>query len=243
MPQPTDVPEPGLDVASLLLGCGCLAILAGLAWATMALPEATAPLARLAAERLPETDLGNPVNAVLLNFRGFDTLLETMVLVLALAGVRGLAPGSRWRGAGANFRSEVPAEPQLIVLLKILVPLALLTAVYLLWVGADEPGGAFQSGTILAAIGILLVSSRIQAPPRHDGMWLHAAIAVGPLLFAGIGIALAGFGGTFLTFPLAVAKPLIVLIETGIAVSVAATLILLASGLPAFPAGDAARSR
>ena len=46
----------------------------------------------LIAGALDVSGVSHPVTAVLLNFRGYDTLLELVVLLIALAGVRCLAP-------------------------------------------------------------------------------------------------------------------------------------------------------
>jgi multisubunit Na+/H+ antiporter MnhB subunit len=46
---------------------------------------------------LDEAGVGQPVTAVLLNLRGYDTLLELVVMLLAALGVRVLAGGCRWR--------------------------------------------------------------------------------------------------------------------------------------------------
>ena len=91
-------------------------------------------------DNLPLSGVDNPVTAVLLNFRGYDTLLEMCVLFSALLGSLILT------------ESKIPYSPtpnwvmQLLVL--ILVPVLLLVAGYLLWAGADHPGGAFQSGAV-----------------------------------------------------------------------------------------------
>ena len=72
---------------------------AGLA-ALVLLPAGPAPtLAPAAAAHLPELDVGNPVTAVLLAYRALDTLLEKVVLLLALVGVWSLAPDRFWGGA------------------------------------------------------------------------------------------------------------------------------------------------
>lgn len=44
-------------------------------------------LAELALERVPESGVSNPVTAVLLNFRSYDTLLELAVLLAAILGI------------------------------------------------------------------------------------------------------------------------------------------------------------
>lgn len=230
--RPVDPPEPRFGPVEALTGGACLALFGLLAWAALALPTAPVGLGEAVAERLPESGLGNAVNAVLLNFRAFDTLLEKAVLLLALVGLWALAPGVPWRVPPGNFLTEAPPEPQLVLLLKVLVPLSLLAALYLLWLGADAPGGAFQAGTVIAAVAILLVLGRILPSSSHGGAWPRVGAMAGFLLFAGIGLACLPLGRAFLDFPPAIAKPLILAIEAGITLSVAVTLFLLAGGLP-----------
>lgn len=230
--RPADPPEPRFGPAEAMVAGGCLALFGLLAWAALALPPAAGGLGGAVAERLPESGLGNPVNAVLLNFRAFDTLLEKAVLLLALVGLWALAPGVAWRVPPGNFLTTAPPEPQLLLLLKVLVPLALLAALHLFWLGAEAPGGAFQAGTLIAAVGILLVLGRVLPSPSHGGAWMRGAAASGFLLFAAIGLACLPVGRGFLDLPPAAAKPLILTIEAGITLSVAVTLLLLASGLP-----------
>jgi hypothetical protein len=68
-----------------------------------------------------QTDLGNPVAGVLFVYRSLDTLLEKVVLLLALLGVRSLAPDSVWGGipgqrvyAQPNSTLTFLAHPRLI---------------------------------------------------------------------------------------------------------------------------------
>jgi multisubunit Na+/H+ antiporter MnhB subunit len=39
----------------------------------------------------------------------------------------------------------------------LLPPVGIVAGVYILWVGADHPGGGFQGGTILAAMWLLVM--------------------------------------------------------------------------------------
>ena len=59
-------------------------------------------------QHLPETGLGNPVTAVLIAYRAFDTMLEKVVLVLAVVGVWSLAADRYWGGAPGEARAERP---------------------------------------------------------------------------------------------------------------------------------------
>jgi multisubunit Na+/H+ antiporter MnhB subunit len=62
-------------------------VAAALAAAVLFLPDPAPTLAPAAAENAGATGLGNPVTNVLMAFRAMDTLLEKIVLLLALVGV------------------------------------------------------------------------------------------------------------------------------------------------------------
>ena len=95
--EPTAAP-PGklLRLAAAVL---CATVSAGLAASFFMPPDPAPTLAPAAAASLPATGLGNPVTAVLLAFRAFDTFLEKVVLLLALVGVWSLAADRDWGGA------------------------------------------------------------------------------------------------------------------------------------------------
>ena len=63
-----------------------------LALCVLALPEPAPTLAPRVVENLAATGVGNPITGILLTFRALDTLLEAIVLVIALIGVWSLAP-------------------------------------------------------------------------------------------------------------------------------------------------------
>lgn len=233
MRRSIDCPEPAAGRGGALIGAGVAALFLALAAAVAQLPAAASPLAAAVAARLAETGLGNPVNAVLLNIRGFDTLLETSILTLALAGLWALSPDEGWGGPPANFATIDPPEAALSVLLRILVPLGAMTAVYLLLLGAQAPGGAFQSGTILASIAILLVLARAMPAPAPSSLAMRCGAAIGFLAFAAAGFLSLLQGRPFLAFLPETAKAFVLGIEVVLTVSIAVSLFLLASGLPA----------
>ena len=78
-----------------------------LSWALLELPATPTRLAQQAHGSLDQSGVSNPVTAVLLNYRGYDTLLEVAVLLLAIVAVwslrstptaRGCLPGRRLAG-------------------------------------------------------------------------------------------------------------------------------------------------
>mgnify|MGYP000981139239 CR=1 FL=1 len=63
--------------------------------------------------------------------------------LLALLGVWSLAPDQLWGGV-AGLRVSQRPYGTLTLLAKTLPPIGILIAIYMCWVGATEPGGAFQ---------------------------------------------------------------------------------------------------
>lgn len=215
-------------VASLL----CAAVAAGLGAVVLALPEPAPTLAPEAARRLPETGLGNPVTAVLLAYRAIDTLLEKVVLLVGLLGVWSLAPDGLWGGRPGRA-PEGPRDEALVLLARVLIPIGVVTGVYLVWTSADHPGGAFPGSTILAAMWVLARMAGLVDAPAVASRRLRLALAAGPLAFFAVGFAGFAWAGAFLAYPEGWAKPLILAIEVPMTLSVAATLALLVEGPPA----------
>lgn len=192
--------------------------LAGLAGAAML--ELGAQPVRLAAQvaaHMDRSGVAHPVTAVLLNFRGYDTLLEIAVLLIALIGLLAVAP-----------RNDAPTatmavEPVLQTLARLAAPLMVLVAVYLLWAGAFRPGGAFQAGAVLAAAAVLLNLARQLPAWASPGALLRWGLAAGFLVFLIVAAALIG-EGALLQYPPAGAGGLILAIEASLAVSLGLTL-------------------
>src|ERR1700749_4918285 len=174
-------------------------------------------------QNLAETGLGNPVTAVLIAYRSFDTMLEQVVLVLAVVGVWSLAADRYWGGAPGEPRATRP-EPTLAFLAQILAPLGVLVGIHIFWVGADEPGGAFQGGAILAAMWLIVMMARLTAAPRTSAFWLRLALVAGPLVFLVAGVAGVIFAGGFFAYPPGLAKPVMLFIQAFMVLSIAMTL-------------------
>ena len=98
------------------------------------------------------------------------------------------------------------------------------------WVSADEPGGAFQGGAILAAMLLLAIMAGLIDTPALGGRRLRLALVGGALVFFAVGLGGLVFGQGFLTYPAAFAKPLILLIEAALIVSIALSLALFVAG-------------
>ena len=200
-----------------------VALAAGLGYAVLSLPEQASGLADVVANHMDNSGVSHPVTAVLLNFRGYDTFLELVVLLTALLGVWSLAPL-------ASQPQTVPAGPVLMALSRFLMPVMILVAGYLLWAGAHAPGGAFQAGSVLAAAGVLMLLCGHQLSPRLAGWPLRLGLMLGTVVFMAAGLAVM-FGGTqFLQYPVSWAGGLILLIELAATLSIGFTLAALFAG-------------
>jgi len=194
----------------------------GLSYAVLSLPAQTPGLSIDVAENIKSSGVSNPVTAVLLNFRAYDTLLEMGVLLLALLGVWSLS----------CMAEQNNASPGLVLkaLSRLLVPLLILVAGYLLWVGARAPGGAFQAGAVLGAAGVLLLLVGWYPATRFSGLALRIALVTGIGTFIAFGTVFMLVGGQLLEYPPRFAAALILLIETAATVSIGTTLAALFLG-------------
>ncbi|WP_416224064.1 hydrogenase subunit MbhD domain-containing protein [Thiohalophilus sp.] len=191
------------------------------------LPVDTPGLRRDVIAQLDNSGVRHPVTAVLLNFRGYDTLLEILVLLLALLGVGSL---------GKCHRQAVTATgPVLDALSRLLAPVLVLVAAYLLWLGASAPGGAFQAGAVLAAGGILLLLSGWRLPARFARWPWRLLLALGPVLFLVLALITLWLEGKLLQYPPAQAGGWILLIEASASLSIGAILVALFMGGDAEP--------
>jgi len=106
----------------------------------------------------------------------------------------------------------------------VLGPLFPLICGYLLWVGASQPGGAFQAGAVLATSAVLYVLLAREAGPRLPEMPMRMAAAAGVGVFLAVGLGVMAAGGAFLEYPRGLSKTLILAIETAATISIAVIL-------------------
>lgn len=196
----------------LLTGSLAIALGGALARAILDLPAAAVDLPGMVTTRMAESGVDHPVTAVLLNFRGYDTLLEIAVLLLALMGM--LAVTQR---AGPSPARPV-SDPLLPALARLVVPLMILAAGYLLWAGAHRPGGAFQAGAVLAAAAVLLHLAGLLPARASLGRMTRLGLAGGFSVFLTVAAALLG-EGALLRYPPDQAGALILLVEAGLTLS------------------------
>lgn len=207
----------------VLIGALSLALLAALGWAVFRFSAQASGLAVESLAKLPESGVTNPVTAVLLNFRAYDTLLEIGVLLLAIVGVWALRRGER---PGDDLRER----PLLMSLLRLLLPVLVLAAGYLLWIGASAPGGAFQGGALLAGALVLGLLAGLAGRFLRRERLLRTGLTLGVLVFAAAGLLALWRTGGLLQYPAGQGGAWILVIEAAALISIGLTLGLLYLG-------------
>ncbi len=192
-----------------------------LAYTVFQLPIPEMTIQPLIQEALPKTGVDNPVTAVLLNFRGYDTFLELVVLLLAATAVWSLdmLPSQREDAPGLVLGSLVNT------LLCVLV----LVAFYFLWLGSHGPGGAFQAGALLGAAGVLVLLAGKQPNWHINQLKIRVLLVLGVAAFSIFGLVTLILGDPFMTYPPAFAKPILFCIEFMAMLSIGLTLVGLFS--------------
>ena len=161
------------------------------------LPDASLNRSALYYAEHTASDLGaqNIVAAIIVPYRGLDTLGEVTVLFLT-AAIIGLAL-ARIRAPRSIAGSGVlPSGELLNTGARLLVPVILLFGAYVFVNGHLTPGGGFQGGAVLAS-GVLLM---ILADPgrRFDHVLISRTEGGSGLLYVLIGLIGAALAGGFL---------------------------------------------
>ncbi|MFN2330145.1 MAG: MnhB domain-containing protein [Chromatocurvus sp.] len=207
----------------------CLLFFIGLAITVWDIARAPAQthLQQLLSDNMGSSGVEHPVTAVLLNFRSYDTLLEIGVLVIA--GIVGITLSKTASLEDEGLRTT---DSLVHALQRWFVPLMLMLSGYLLWAGSDRPGGAFQAGAVLAATGVMMRLGGIPMAFLRPGLMLRLGLALGFAVFLLVALASAAGGDAFLAYPPALTKPLIVMIEIVLTLSIAMVLLALFVSAP-----------
>ncbi len=201
----------------------CLSLFVGLSLALLQLPNDDARLSPAVTRQLDASGVSNPVTAVLLNFRSYDTLLEIAVLLLALVGA--------WAIGQPRTAPATLDDAPLLIVLRLFLPPIILGAAYFLWVGASAPGGAFQGGAILAG-GLILLLLGGRSPWLRRPLLHRFLLILGLTIFLMLTVLPSFSGHAFLQYPPEEAKIWILMIESAALISIAFTLTALFLGGP-----------
>jgi multicomponent K+:H+ antiporter subunit A len=149
----------------------------------------------------------NVVNVILVDFRGFDTFGEIIVLCIAALAIYALLD-TALRGKAAARLSEMhqgdeaaDAHPlMLVVVTRVLLPLALTVGVYIFLRGHNQPGGGFIAGLVVAiALLMQAIASGHTWTVSRQRLNAHTMLGIGVLIAGLTGLASFGFGRPFLT--------------------------------------------
>ena len=168
---------------------------------------------------LPEGGGSNVVNVMLVDFRGFDTLGEITVLgavaLTVYALLRRFRPSKESMQLPAQQRQLAPdvatdlVNPRQAndtalgfmmvpaVLVRLLLPIALVVSFYLFMRGHNQPGGGFVAGLVMSVAFILqyMVAGT---------QWVEAQMSLRPMRWMGFGLfsaTLTGLGALFAGYP------------------------------------------
>lgn len=181
-------------------------------------------------EPMQALGIEHDVTAVLLGFRGYDTLLETAVLMLAGIIVLGLISQSPAPTAPRQPSHPVPAL--LSWFIRLIGPVLVLLALWFVFAGSSSPGGAFQSGAVLASVLVLYHAVGLRPFP-WGRLWLRIGLVIGVIAFILAGVIGPLLGQPWLTWPSAVAYPLLIAVELMLTIGIATGLFVIYLGLAA----------
>jgi len=137
-----------------------------------------------------ELGAANLVTAVVVTYRGLDTLGEVTVLFIAATGVAFLLKRR-------EDRSEKRAASELVQTASLmLVSLIFLLGVYIFLNGHLTPGGGFQGGAVIASGLLLLFLANPYQEINHT--LLGTIESISGIVYVGIGICGLLFAGGFL---------------------------------------------
>ncbi len=150
----------------------------------------------------------NVVNVILVDFRGYDTYGEIIVLGIAGFVIYALmqallnGPAAR-RLKNADYsqdRSRDRHPLMMVVVTRVLMPIAVLVGIYLFLRGHNQPGGGFVAGLVIAiALLMQYMASGFAWTQERKKFEYHTLIGFGMIIAGLTGLAAWLLGNPFLT--------------------------------------------
>lgn len=160
-------------------------------------------------ESYGDTKVPNLVTSVLADYRGYDTMFETVVIfaagmaIFAILRVVGNENDPRTKQVGENSFTDGDHSRIIVgTTCRIVVPVIQLFALYVIAHGHHSPGGGFQGGVILGASFIIIaLSDCLNAALRRFSEKSYITIAVtGIVIYAAFGVVAQLLGANFLDY-------------------------------------------
>jgi multicomponent K+:H+ antiporter subunit A len=150
----------------------------------------------------------NVVNVILVDFRGFDTFGEIIVLGIAALTIFALLDGAMYGAVGRRLAAWVPDQARaadrhpmmLAVAARVALPLALMVGFFIFLRGHNVPGGGFIAGLVVAiALIVQYMASGFGWAAQRMRIDYHGMIGWGVLIAAMTGLGAWVVGHPFLT--------------------------------------------
>ena len=191
-----------------------------------------------------DTHEHNIVTAVLADYRGFDTLFETCVLLLSGIAVLTILSSKEKIAQKSDkemieyYRHSTFGSALMDGAFRIVVPVILIYGIYVLFHGEISLGGGFQAGALLACAYLLnriIPKFDLRKQKAREELGIITA-AAGAFFYVITGVLPMIFGGNFLAFgklPFAASTIAelhadgILMIEIGVTICVAGVIITI----------------
>jgi multicomponent K+:H+ antiporter subunit A len=188
---------------------GAIAVVSGLGIGALAWAVMTRNFESISAyhleNSLPEGGGANVVNVILVDFRGYDTFGEIIVLGIAALAIYALLDSAMHGIAGRRLARWQPDQARaadlhpviLVVATRLMLPLALMVGIYIFLRGHNAPGGGFIAGLVVAiALLMQYMASGFGWAQQRMRLDYHALIGTG-VIIAGV----TGIGAWFAEEP------------------------------------------
>ncbi len=138
-----------------------------------------------------QTGAANAVTAIVVSYRGFDTLGEVTVLFLAATGLGAILFDKKGKKRRLQNASIIVKETS-----RVIYPLIVLLGAYVFIHGHLTPGGGFQGGAIIATGVLLMFMSYRSFETNHGALsWIESLAGI---TFVSLGLSGLIWGTSFL---------------------------------------------
>ena len=207
---PKDTPRE--SSASRRLRDAAIAVIVGGAVGALALGFLLTDMSSISDFHLANSKTGgggtNVVNVILVDFRGYDTFGEIIVLGIAGLAIYALMEALLAGPAGARIRNTLFKETRsrdrhpfmMVIATRVILPIALTVGVYIFLRGHNQPGGGFVAGLVVSiALLMQYMASGFAWAQQRQKIEYHSLIGWGVLIAALTGVGSWFAGRPFLT--------------------------------------------